>query len=55
MATKKNNTKTDSDTNTKILRLFGDVAFVATMATCAITLMLFAITIAQKITITVGK
>lgn len=55
MATKKNNTKTNSDTNTKILKIFGDVALIATMVTCAISLILFALTLAQKITITVGK
>jgi len=56
MATKKNKiVKTDMDMNTKVIRLIGDIAFTATMVTCALTLMLFAITIAQKITITVGK
>lgn len=57
MTTKmKNKTdKTNTDTNTKVVRLIGDVAFTATMITCAVTLMLFALMIAQKITITVGK
>ncbi len=51
MATKKNST----NNSPKILNIVGDVALIATMLTCAISLLLFALTLAQKVTITVGK
>lgn len=56
MATKKKiQDKTETQVDTKVLKLFGDVAFIAIMVSCAFTLMMFALMIAQKITITVGK
>lgn len=56
MTAKKTTKKTEVEsTNGKVLRLFGDIAFVSIMFTCAISVLLFALTIAQKITITVGK
>lgn len=56
MATKKKiKDKTEIQADTKILKIFNDVAFTAIMLTCAFTLMMFALMIAQKITITVGK
>lgn len=56
MATMKKNTNTaTTHTNTKILKVLGDVAYIAVMTTCAISLLVFALTLAQKITITVGK
>ena len=55
MATKKKIVKTDIDVSTKVLKVLGDVAFIAMMASFTVTMMIFALTIAQKITITVGK
>ena len=55
MATKKKIVKTDTDMNTKILKVLGDVAFIAVMASFTITMLILALSIAQKITITVGK
>jgi membrane-bound ClpP family serine protease len=56
MTTKKKTTKTDTDkTDTKILNIFSDVALTAILITCSFTILLFALTLAQKITITVGK
>lgn len=56
MATKKKiQDKIETQVDTKVLKLFGDVAFIAIMVSCAFTLMVFALTIAEKITITVGK
>jgi hypothetical protein len=57
MATKK--IKTDktptTDTNMKVLSIVNDVVLTAILTTCAISLLIFALTVAQKITITVGK
>jgi hypothetical protein len=57
MATKKKKiTETDTDkTEIKILKVFNDIAFTAVMITCAFTMLLFALTLAQKVTIVVGK
>jgi hypothetical protein len=57
MATKK--IKTDktpaTSTNMKVLSVVNDIVLTAILTTCAISLLLFALTVAQKITITVGK
>jgi hypothetical protein len=56
MATKKKTDKTPTtDTNMKVLTIVNDVVLTAILTTCAISLLIFALTIAQKITITVGK
>lgn len=55
MATKKKIVKTDTDMNTKILKVLTDIGFIAMMTTFTITMLILALSIAQKITITVGK
>jgi hypothetical protein len=50
-----NMTKKPDQDKTKVLRLFGDISFIIVMLTCAFSMAVFALTLAQKITITVGK
>jgi len=54
MATKKNDNN-DIDTASKTLKIISDVVFIATMITFSLGFLMFALSVAQKITITVGK